>query len=396
MQIGSNNKQINNSRKKRVAVGLSGGVDSSVCAYLLLKEGYDVIGVTLKMFCYEEGKTDHRSCCSLSSILDAKEVAYSLGIPHYVLNIEDEFSRYVKDPFLDDYRKGRTPNPCIQCNRWVKFRAFWEKVKMFQVDFIATGHYAKIEKEGLQYLLMKPRDQKKDQTYFLYYLSQDLLSRILFPLALLTKEEVRSIALEAGLTTSKKPESQDICFVGKKPREYLKDELGIHKGFVESEHGEILGNHDGSFFYTVGQRAPISGGGPYYIYHIDSETNTLFVTKDSSSPLLFYKILEADDFHWIGETPSIGATLHAQTRYQQLSQSVTLLEVNKGRIKVQFETPQRVVASGQSLVLSQEDRILGGGIITKLHQESFSPIPPLTEEKKSCTIYSYSAGNSPS
>ncbi len=356
-------KQSNTPLKNKVAVGLSGGVDSSVSAYLLKKAGYDVVGVTLKMFCYEHEKTDERSCCSTSSILDAKEVARTLEIPHYVFNIEKEFSRHVRYPFLEDFQSGQTPNPCVQCNRWVKFRTFWEKVKSLEVDYIATGHYAKIRKTKDFYTLVKPRDHVKDQTYFLYYLDQDILARILFPLSQLTKKEVRDIAKKVGLPTSEKPESQEICFVGKKPKEYLMKELGTREGIIQDENGKILGNHQGSFLYTLGQRAPISGGGPYYIYESDAKKNILRVTKNSSSPLLFCKRIKAKDFHWIGEIPKIGARLIGMTRYRQSPFSVTLLEKQNNCVVAECDEPQKVVAPGQSLIFFKKDTLLGGGII---------------------------------
>lgn len=349
--------------KKRVAVGLSGGVDSSVTAYLLKKAGHDVVGVTLKMFCYEHEKTDSRSCCSASSILDAKEVAKMLEIPHYVFNIEKEFSRHVRYPFLEDFQSGKTPNPCVQCNKWVKFRVFLEKVKPLGIDYIATGHYAKIRKNKSSYTLVKPRDSIKDQTYFLHYLDQEILSRIFFPLADLTKKEVRDIAKKAGLPTFEKPESQEICFVGKKPKEYLMEEFGVHNGMIQNEQGEILGKHNGHFLYTLGQRAPISGGGPYYIYHIDPQKNILRVTKNPVSPLLFCKEMRAKDFHWMNKKPKIGSHLFAMARYHQIPFPIILKENKNDNVRVQFDVPQRIVANGQSLVLFKKDTLLGGGII---------------------------------
>src|SRR3989304_4228931 len=248
-------KQVENNLNNRVLVAMSGGVDSSAAAYLLKEEGYDVIGVTMKLFCYGEGASSPKSCCSIEAINDAKSICKKIGIPHYVVSYEKEFEKEVIEDFVSEYEKGRTPNPCIRCNQLIKFDYLLKKAKKLGCDFLATGHYARISEvksEKLKvksYRLFRGADGAKDQTYFLYRLNQEQLSYLKFPLGELKKNAVRKLAKEAGLKTAEKVESQGICFIDIDIPAYLKNKLRAKRGAILDKNGKKIGEHEGAIFY---------------------------------------------------------------------------------------------------------------------------------------------------
>lgn len=355
---------------EKVMVAMSGGVDSSVAASLLAEEGYDVCGVTLKLFSNEDIGLDSvlRTCCSLSDVGDARNVAYKLDIDHYVFNFGDAFNRDVIRRFADAYIAGRTPNPCIDCNRFIKFDKLLERALLMGRDYIATGHYVRTayDEETGRYLLKKARDASKDQTYVLYALTQEQLSRTLFPLGGLTKNEVRSLAETRGLINAKKPDSQDICFVPDGDyAAFIEDVLGYKSepgDFVDSA-GKVLGTHKGLIHYTIGQRRGLglSADRPKYVLGKDVGTNTVIIGNEEE----LYRIsMSVDNLNLISVshlTEPVRAAV--KTRYSQKETQATLYPPEDGRMLVLFDHPQRAITPGQAAVFYDGDTILGGGTI---------------------------------
>ena len=356
---------------KKVMVGMSGGVDSSVAAMLLREQGYDVMGVTLKMFgdediadAVKEGKT----CCALSDVLDAGSVARRLGFEHLVFNFKEHFRECVMKQFADSYLCGRTPNPCIECNRHVKFDKMLRRALELGYDYIATGHYAvnEFDEKSGRWLLKRPADRSKDQTYVLYALTQEQLSHTLFPLGSLEKTEVRRLAEEAGLVNSNKPDSQDICFVPDGDyAQFIRRFTGTDSpcgDFVDTS-GKVLGIHKGIINYTVGQRKHlgISLGRPAYVVKKDIEANKVVIGDEKD---LYTTSLTADDFNLIS-VPEITEPMRvtAKTRYSQKEQPATVSYIGDGVYRVDFDEPQRAVTSGQAVVLYDGDVVVGGGTI---------------------------------
>lgn len=351
--------------KGKVIIGMSGGVDSSVGAYLLQKEGYDVIGVTMHIW---PNQSSEDGCCSLSSVEDARRVANKLGIPYYVFNMQDDFKKYVIEYFVKEYENGRTPNPCIACNRYIKFGALLDKVKSMDVDYIATGHYAIIEKINDRYVLRKSVDETKDQTYVLYNLTQDQLSKTIFPLGKYRKSQIREIAKEIGLVVANKPDSQEICFIEDNDHyKFINQYTGKEskKGTIEDTNGNILGYHDGITKYTIGQRRGlgISTGKPMFVIDIDAENNTVVLGSNDD---LFTKEFIASDLNWLSikelEKP---INIKAKIRYKAQEQSATVYPLQDNKVNVVFEEKQRAVTPGQSVVFYDNDIVVGGGIIEK-------------------------------
>lgn len=355
---------------KKVMVGMSGGVDSSVSALLLREQGYEVTGVTLKMFGDEDivqAEKEGKTCCALNDVLDARSVARRLGFEHLTFNFKDCFHEKVMKHFADSYISGRTPNPCIECNRHVKFDKMLRRAFELDYDYIATGHYAVIEydSERQRYLLKRPADRHKDQTYVLYSLTQEQLAHTLFPLGRLNKSQVREIAEKAGLVNSGKPDSQDICFVPDgKYAEFIRKFAGYDapEGDFISTDGRKLGIHKGIINYTIGQRKGlgIALGKPAYVVRKDIVSNTVVVGDEQD---LYTSELTAEDVNLIAvESISEPMRITAKTRYGQTEQPAVLL-YEGGKYRVVFDTPQRAVTSGQAVVFYDGDIVVGGGTI---------------------------------
>jgi tRNA-specific 2-thiouridylase len=353
-------------KKKRVAVLMSGGVDSSVAAGLLKEAGHEVIGFTLQLW---PSTREVGGCCGLSAIEDAKKVARILDIPHYVLNCRKVFQKEVIDYFCRTYLSGRTPNPCIMCNRRIKFEYFLKKAKEVSADYVASGHYARITGRGTHCFLKKGIDAKRDQSYFLYNLTREQLSVVLFPLGGLTKEEVRKKARFFCFRNAEKEGSQEICFIsdndyGRFIRERFPE--AAVPGPIFGPDGKLLGRHKGIAFYTVGQREGlgVSLPKPLYVVEIDPARNSLSVAEKE---VVYRKELLASDLNWIGEKPSKKFTAKAKIRYQNLETPVTVEPLN-GKVRVEFQKPQFAVTPGQSIVFYRRDTVLGGGVIKSVEQ----------------------------
>ena len=359
--------------QKQVMIGMSGGVDSSVAAALLLERGYKVIGVTLKM--WEEGLDESNqnidgSCCSLTAIEDAQRVAKQLNIPHYVLDFKETFKSSVVDYFIDEYTKGRTPNPCVACNKHIKFEALLQKAASMEVDYIATGHYAKIEFDPARkrHLLKKSKTSAKDQTYFLYNLTQEQLSRTLFPIGDYTKDQIREIAERLNLAVASKPDSQEICFI--KNNNYI-DFISKNSNYVPEpgdfvdKGGNFLGQHSGIINYTVGQRKGLglSFGKPMYVIGLNAKENTVILGDDKDN---YSSSLIATDINFIAFDNLDGPMqVKAKIRYAAKEAEATINPEGDGRVRVEFSVPQRAITPGQSVVFYKDDIVLGGGIIEK-------------------------------
>lgn len=340
---------------------MSGGVDSSVAALLLKNAGYEVIGATMQL---------HDYCNNEDLIKDAREVAKKLGIEHHVFNMKEQFRGYVIDYFVKEYQQGRTPNPCIACNKYLKFGAMVDKAKEMNISYIATGHYAIIVNENERFFLKKAKDEKKDQSYVLYNLTQELLSQTLFPLGNYRKEEIKEIAKKHRLNVEKKPESQEICFIPDNNHFRFVTENApnrIKKGEILDTNGNILGYHEGTAKYTIGQRKGlgVSSNRPLFVVDIVEENNQIILGSNDD---LFSKELIASNCNWIsGEYPKKKYTVKAKIRYKAQEQEATIFPLSEEEIRVVFTKPQRAITKGQSIVFYDKDYILGGGIISEVN-----------------------------
>ncbi len=365
-----------NSESKRttVVVAMSGGVDSSVAAALLLEQGYNVVGVTMKTYDFDEvgGNVQNEvSCCGLGAMQDARLVASKLGIPHYVVDFREAFGHKVVDYFVGEYLDGKTPNPCIMCNRDIKWGELLRKAEALGAQYVATGHYAQVrlDEKRNRFVVSRGRYSLKDQSYALWAVSQPALRKTLFPLGQMTKPEVRELALKYGLRTAQKEESYEICFVADNDYErFLRERVGqldreIAGGDIVSD-GNVVGRHDGYPFYTIGQRKGIGAhGAKMYVTGIDKDTNVVNIGREQE---LFHSSLTATDANWVGiaglDTPR---KVHAQVRYKDHPEAATVYPI-EGGFRVEFDQPKRAIAPGQSVVLYEDDDVLGGGIIDKV------------------------------
>lgn len=351
----------------KVLVAMSGGVDSSVTAGLLTEQGNECVGCTMKLYNNEDaGIPREHTCCSLDDVEDARSVAHRLGMPYYVFNFSDDFKEKVIDKFVSEYLRGFTPNPCIDCNRYMKFDKLFERADILGCDHIATGHYARIEKCGDKFLLKKAVDLSKDQSYVLWNMTQEQLSRTLFPLGELNKTETRDIAQRYGFINADKPDSQDICFVpdgdyGTVIEKYTGKE-SLPGSFIDSK-GNVLGKHNGIIRYTIGQHRGlgISLGAKFYVTAIDAKNNTVTLGKSEE---LMSKGAVVSDFNFIGgEAPAGKFKCKAKVRYRQTEQDAVAEVKENGDVAVIFSDLQRAVTRGQSAVLYDGDTVIGGGTI---------------------------------
>lgn len=346
---------------------MSGGVDSSVAAKLLKKD-YDPTGIFLHFWKEEvDGEEVENKCCSIKALNDARRVCQKIGMPLYTLNFNEAFKKEIVDDFLSEYKAGRTPNPCVRCNKLVKLGLLIKKAKELGFLKVASGHYVRLEKRGGKYKLFKALDENKDQSYFLYTFSQDELKHLLFPLGRLKKEKVRAMAKQAGLAVAEKKESQEICFIsGKSHNDFLRCHIKLKPGPIKTMKGEIIGKHQGLPLYTIGQRkgVDIGGIGPFYVARQDYKTNTLRVVSDGNDKALFKEKLIADKVNWIsGLEPKMPFRCEAVIRYRHKPIKCVISQKNKNKYSVVFKEPQRAVTPGQSVVFYKGDEVLGGGII---------------------------------
>jgi tRNA-uridine 2-sulfurtransferase len=357
--------------KQRVLLGMSGGVDSSVAGYLLREQGYDVVGVTMKVWPQDCISRAEDKCCGPQAVADARGVAHALGIPHYVVDEADQFERFVIDYFSSEYQAGRTPNPCVMCNEKLKFGNLWSKAKALGCDFIATGHYAIIEHRADGAVLRKGVDLRKDQSYFLFSLRQSQLRRAVTLLGRMTKPQIREIAHSLGLKVADKMDSQEICFVpGNDYKAFLRSHLGeheFHRGEIYDLGGNFIGEHDGIELFTIGQRKGLPGGSarPRYVVDLDPEMNRVIVGDADD---LIVDEFEIDRVNWhvagIDDPGSLfGATV--KIRYNHPGTTATVVRLGDNRARIHLHEPQRAVTPGQAAVIYNGDVVLGGGWICR-------------------------------
>jgi tRNA-uridine 2-sulfurtransferase len=363
--------EYDKNRTVKVVVGMSGGVDSSVSALLLKLQGYDVLGLFMKN--WDETNPDG-SCPADADYQDVIRVCEKIDIPYYSVNFVKEYWDSVFEEFLSDYRKGHTPNPDILCNREIKFKVFFERAKLLGAKFLATGHYCQIEKRNDGHVLRKGADLNKDQTYFLYAINRNVLGEVLFPIGHLPKPKVRELATRFDLATKAKKDSTGICFIGERNfKEFLSQYIDSQKGNFVNLDGKILGQHDGACFYTLGQRKGMGIGGPgepWFVVRKNLETNEVVLAQGQDHPALYSDGLEANELNWLVKPLETHFKCKAKVRYRQVEEDC-MVEIQRDKIIVQFEKPQRAVTVRQSIVLYQGETCLGGGIISKINSDFY-------------------------
>ncbi len=355
-----------------VIVGLSGGVDSSVAALLLLQQGYKVEGLFMKNWEEDDGS---EYCTAKQDLADAQSVCDHIGIKLHAANFAAEYWDNVFEHFLEEYKLGRTPNPDILCNKEIKFKAFLNYAKILGADYIATGHYARLSNEQGHTWLLRGLDTNKDQSYFLHAVPESQLRQVIFPIGEIEKPHVREIAKKAGLKTHSKKDSTGICFIGERRfTDFLKNYLPTKPGNIITADGQKIGIHNGLMYHTIGQRQGLGIGGnkqydeaPWYVAKKNLDTNELMVVQGNNHPLLFTNSLLLDSIEWINDTvaPKLPYTCTAKIRYRQNDRSCKIIQLNNGQLKVDFLTPQRAVTPGQSAVFYDGQKCLGGGVITQ-------------------------------
>ncbi|MEW9500528.1 tRNA 2-thiouridine(34) synthase MnmA [Jeotgalibacillus marinus] len=355
----------------RVVVGMSGGVDSSVAALLLKQQGYDVIGIFMKNW---DDTDDTGMCTATEDYNDVIRVCNQIGIPYYAVNFEKQYWDKVFTYFLEEYKAGRTPNPDVMCNKEIKFNAFLDHALKLGADYLATGHYAQVVERDGEVKMLRGIDDNKDQTYFLNQLTQDQLSKVMFPIGNIEKKEVRKIAQEAGLATATKKDSTGICFIGERNfKEFLGQYLPAQPGMMVTMDGKKVGNHDGLMYYTIGQRHGLGIGGsgePWFVLGKDLEKNELFVGQGFDHEALYSDSITATDISWTSNKPvPTTFTCTAKFRYRQPDDNVTVHVKESGEVEVVFDQPIRAVTPGQAVVFYNGDECLGGATIDKIYKD---------------------------
>lgn len=352
-------------KKSKILVAMSGGVDSSVAAAILKDQGYEVAGVFMHFWKEQDSRFENK-CCSIEDQEKARKVANQLGIPFYVKDLENEFKKDVVDYFLKELKAGNTPNPCIMCNKCIKFKKLFEIMLAMKFDYVATGHYALITEDKKGFHLTEAGDKKKDQSYFLYNLTQKQLSKIILPLGNFTKPQVRAMAKKFKLAVAEKPESQDICFIPEKdPNEFIKRHLETKAGDIIDMEGKVIGQHKGLPLYTIGQRKGlnIGGKGPYFVIEKDVKNNKLIVTNNIQELSLFKKELEIKEINWTKEAPENEFEAQVKIRYRHPKVDA-IIKPKGDKCIIKFKEPQKAVTPGQSAVIySEKGEVLGGGVI---------------------------------
>ncbi|WP_347709265.1 tRNA 2-thiouridine(34) synthase MnmA [Bacillus sp. FJAT-47783] len=357
-------------KNTRVVVGMSGGVDSSVSALLLKEQGYEVIGIFMKNW---DDTDENGVCTATEDYNDVIRVCNQIGIPYYAVNFEKQYWDKVFTYFLDEYKAGRTPNPDVMCNKEIKFKAFLDHALTLGADYVATGHYAQVEYRHEKYRMLRGKDHNKDQTYFLNQLSQEQLSKVMFPLGHLEKKEVREIAKKAELATASKKDSTGICFIGERNfKEFLSQYLPAQPGKMQTLSGEVKGQHDGLMYYTIGQRQGLGIGGsgePWFVVGKNLKENILYVDQGFDNELLYSDSIIATNMNWIsGVVPKEEVVCTAKFRYRQPDNPVRVQMLERNRAKITFEQPIRAITPGQAVVLYNGEECLGGGTIDEIYK----------------------------